>query len=107
MKRTVVDVSTGEVTFVELTPEEVQEVLNDVASAPKPVRVIDARRLRLSLLKLGKLDSVESAVKTAGREAQIEWEYAQYVYENNALVQYFINTLGLDIDEIFNTALTL
>lgn len=81
--------------------------LNDVASAPKPVRVIDARRLRLSLLRLGKLDSVDSAVKNAGREAQIEWEYAQYMYENNALVQYFINTLGLNIDEIFNTALTL
>lgn len=107
MKRTIVDVSTGEVTSVELKPEEEQEVLDSIASIPSPIRTIDARRLRLALLKIDKLDIVEEAIKSADRAAQVDWEYATFISEDYPLVKYFAESLSLDIKLIFEIALSL
>ena len=77
------------------------------AADPLPVviRSIDARRLRLALLQLDLLDTVEAAIATLGRAAQIEWEYASIIKENYPLVISLSTELGLNVDEIFDIAL--
>lgn len=67
-------------------------------------RSIDARRLRLALLQLEKLDEVEAAISTLGRAAQIEWEFATEIRKDYPLVKALATNLKLDIDEIFTLA---
>ena len=68
------------------------------------VREIDARRLRLALLQLNLLDTVEAAIATLDRAAQIEWEYATTIKENYPLVAALTTNLGIDADAIFTLA---
>ena len=76
------------------------------AADPLPVviRSIDARRLRLALLQLDLLDTVEAAISTLGRAAQIEWEFATDIKENYPLVEALTTNLGIDADAIFTLA---
>lgn len=79
------------------------------AADPLPVviRSIDARRLRLALLQLDLLDTVEAAIATLGKAAQIDWEYATEIKEDYPLVLALANNLGLDTEAIFTLAISL
>lgn len=71
---------------------------------PKPIREIDARRLRLALLELGLLDKVEAALSSLPKAAQIDWEYATTIRENYPLVVSLSEALDLDVTQIFDKA---
>ena len=60
-------------------------------------------QIRLSLLKLGKLDKVETNVKAATKEIQIVWEYAIIIKSDDPLVELFDMT-EQEADDFFNTA---
>jgi hypothetical protein len=74
---------------------------------PETIREIDARRLRLALHQLNLLDTVETAIDTLGRTAQIEWEYATIIKENYPLVISLSTELGLNVSEIFDIAIAI
>lgn len=71
---------------------------------PPIVREIDARRLRLALLQLGKLSVVKSAVNNLDEAAGISWEYATMIREDDPLVVALSSQLNLDVNSIFNKA---
>lgn len=77
---------------------------NIVNKMPKPIREIDARRLRLALLELGVLDKVEAALSSLPKAAQIDWEYATTIRENCPLVVSLSEALNLDVTQIFDKA---
>jgi hypothetical protein len=108
MFRTVLDLSTGEQQIITFTEEEEAEYLASLPPVPPPLpRQIDARRLRLALLQLNLLDTVEAALAQLCRAAQIEWEYATTITEDNALVVAIKNQLQLDTEAIITLALSL
>jgi hypothetical protein len=72
-----------------------------------PVREIDARRLRLALLQLDLLDTVEAAINSLGAAAKIEWEYATTIREDYSLVVALATNLSLDTEAIFSLAISL
>lgn len=72
-----------------------------------PIREIDARRLRLALLQLGKLAMVKTAISSLNEAAQIDWEYATFIKEDYSLVVALSTNLGLDINAIFTLAISL
>ena len=74
---------------------------------PVVIRSIDARRLRLALLQLDLLDTVEAAISTLGRAAQIKWEFATDIKENYPLVEALATELNLDTEAIFTLASSL
>lgn len=74
---------------------------------PVAIRSIDARRLRLALLQLDLLDTVEAAISTLGRAAQIEWEFATDIKESYPLVDALDTELNLDTEAIFDLASSL
>ena len=80
-------------------------IIDESIPLPETIREIDARRLRLALHQLNLLDTVETAIATLGRAAQIEWEYASIIKENYPLVISLSTELGLNVDEIFDIAL--
>lgn len=77
---------------------------NIVNEMPKPIREIDARRLRLALLELGLLDKVESALSSLPKSAQIDWKYATTIREDYPLVVSLSQSLELDVTQIFDKA---
>ena len=107
LQRIEVNIETGETKVIDLTPEEISELQALADMSSKPIRQIDAKNLRLSLLKLDLLDKVEDALSTLPRAAQIAWEYSIIIKEDSVLVQEMISKLKLDIDLIFKTALEL
>ena len=105
MDRIQVDLSTGEVSVIPLSAQEIVDIQN----APQilPVRTIDARRLRLALHQLNLLDGVEAAIATLDKSAQIDWEYALEIKEDYPLVLALATNLGLDTEAIFTLAISL
>jgi hypothetical protein len=79
-------------------------IIDESIPLPETIREIDARRLRLALHQLNLLDTVETAIATLGRDAQIEWEYATIIKENYPLVISLSTELGLNVSEIFDIA---
>lgn len=75
-----------------------------INETPKPIREIDARRLRLALLELGLLDTVELALSNLPKAAQIDWEYATIIREDYPLVVSLSGALGLDVTQVFDKA---
>jgi hypothetical protein len=82
-------------------------------TAPIP-QSVTMRQARLALLSYGLLDDVEAVIITMNEpqrsQTQIEWEYAQTVERDNALVAALGPALGLDdpaIDSLFTLAATL
>lgn len=71
---------------------------------PPPIRVIDARRLRLALSQLKLLSTVSAAIASLDEAAKIDWEYATFVREDYPLVLALSTNLKLDINAIFTTA---
>ena len=104
MQRIEFNVSTGEQILVDFTEKEIAEIKASVNTTPKPIREIDARRLRLALLELGLLDTVELALSNLPKAAQIDWEYATIIREDYPLVVSLSGALGLDVTQVFDKA---
>jgi len=114
MKRIEKNVITGEVTVVDLTPEEIAAMPQPAAP---PMPTITARQLRLALLGLGLTGAqVEAAINAMPgtdmqREAaRIEWEYATSYQRDHQLVAMLGAALGLteaQIDAAWKEAATI
>lgn len=79
------------------------------ARTPVPQQVT-MRQARLELLKRALLDDVEAVITAAGREAQIQWEYASVVERSNpviAIVQQQQGMTDAQIDDLFREAAKL
>ena len=82
-------------------------------SPPQPIRVpqqVTMRQARLELLSRGLLDDVEAMIAAAGREAQIEWEYASLVERGNPVIAGVQQQQGFtdeQIDDLFREAAKL
>lgn len=75
-----------------------------------PVRQVDMRRAKLALHRQGLLESVNSAITSAGIEAEINWNNAQYIRRDDPLTLAIAQLLGWDgqkIDQLFELALSL
>lgn len=83
----------------------------DEMRARNPVpQQVTMRQARLALLKAGLLDDAEAAIAAAGREAQLEWEYASVVERINpviAIVQQQQGVTDAQIDDLFREAAKL
>lgn len=115
MKRIEVNVITGEVTEIDLTPEEIA-ALPPPAPVP-PLPAITAAQLRLALLGLGVTGAhVEAAINampgtdTDREAARIQWEYATTYRRDHPLVAALGAALDLteaQIDEAWRAAAAL
>ena len=83
----------------------------DEMRARNPVpQQVTMRQARLALLSAGLLDDVEMVIAAAGREAQLEWEYAAVVERSNPAVAAVQQQHGLtdaQIDDLFREAAKL
>ena len=83
----------------------------DEMRARNPVpQQVTMRQARLALLNAGLLDDVEVVIAAAGREAQLEWEYAAAVDRSNpavAIVQQQEALTDAQIDDLFREAAKL
>ena len=83
----------------------------DEMRARNPVpQQVSMRQARLALLSVGLLDDVEIVIAAAGREAQLEWEYAAVVERSNpavAIVQQQEALTDAQIDDLFREAAKL
>ena len=83
----------------------------DEMRARNPVpQQVTMRQARLALLNAGLLDDVEAVIAAAGREAQLEWEYAAVVDRSNpavATVQQQEALTDAQIDDLFREAAKL
>ena len=83
----------------------------DEMRARNPVpQQVTMRQARLALLSAGLLDDVEMVITAAGREAQLEWEYAAVVERSNpavAAVQQQEALTDAQIDDLFREAAKL
>lgn len=81
---------------------------DDEMRARNPVpQQVTMRQARLELLKRALLDDVEAVITAAGREAQIQWEYASVVERSNpviAIVQQQQGMTDAQIDDLFREA---
>lgn len=84
---------------------------DDEMRARNPVpQQVTMRQARLELLKRELLDDVEAVITAAGREAQIQWEYASVVERSNpviAIVQQQQGMTDAQIDDLFREAAKL
>ena len=84
---------------------------DDEVRARNPVpQQVTMRQARLELLKRELLDDVGAVVTAAGREAQIQWEYASVVERSNpviAIVQQQQGMTDAQIDDLFREAAKL
>lgn len=78
--------------------------------APAPSTKVSMRQARLALLGAGLLDDVEAGIAGMDKAAQIDWQCAESVERNSALVATLGTALGLDdaaVDGLFAQAATL
>ena len=88
-----------------------EQMREDELRARNPVpQQVTMRQARLALLGAGLLDDVEMVIAAAGREAQLEWEYAAVVDRSNhavAIVQQQQALTDTYIDDLFREAAKL
>ena len=88
-----------------------EQMREDELRARNPVpQQVTMRQARLALLSVGLLDDVEIVIAAAGREAQLEWEYAAVVDRSNpavAAVQQQQALTDVQIDDLFREAAKL
>ena len=104
-------ITTGSEVLVSKPPEKVDGIWREVfvvemvpVSVPQQVTM---RQARLELLSRGLLDDVEAMIAAAGREAQIEWEYASLVERGNLVIAGVQQQQGFtdaQIDDLFREA---
>jgi len=71
---------------------------------------ITPRQARLALLNAGLLDAVEAYIATLSKAAQVEWEYANDICRDHALLTQAASALGLtaeQVDALFEAAARL
>lgn len=71
---------------------------------------ITPRQARLALLNAGLLEAVDAYVATLPKAAQVEWEYANEIRRDHALLTQAASALGLteaQIDALFEAAARL
>ena len=71
---------------------------------------ITPRQARLALLNAGLLDAVEAYIATLSKAAQVEWEYANEICRDHALLTQAASALGLtaeQVDALFEAAARL
>ena len=97
--------------LVSMTPELVDGIWREVfAVEAAPVFVpqqVTMRQARLELLSRRLLDDVGAMIEAAGREVQIEWEYASTVDRADLIVADIQQQWGLtdaEIDDLFREA---
>lgn len=106
MNRIVVDLKTGEVNTVPLTPEE-------IAAIPPPSIseiVVSPRQLRQALTRAGLRNSVESAVDSGDQDLKDWWEFATEFRRTHPSVIGMASQLGVDsaaLDSLFELAASL
>ncbi len=89
------------------------EALAFFTASPEPSFVpnsVTPLQARMALLRAGLLDAVEAAVKSAGGEVQIAWEYAVAVDRKSPMVAALATALGLSselVDDLFREAARL
>ena len=87
------------------------EIARLTALVPVPVQgVVSMRQARLALLQAGLLDAVNAAVQAAGPAAIVEWDYANEVRRDSALIASLSSDLNLtdaQVDALFATAALL
>jgi len=90
--------------------EQYNKVWNQEIEARLPT-VASARQIRLALVDVGLLDSVQDAFADLAEplktKAQIEWEYATEIEKNSPLIQNLYPKLGLSkeqLDDLFVAA---
>ncbi len=79
----------------------------DVIAVPQRVEMAQAR---LALLQGGHLETVNAAMFSMPKAAQIEWEFRSHVARRSPLVEAMIQLLGLSeqqADDLFILAATL
>ena len=82
------------------------EVITDPEPPTPQPRSIDMRRLRLALLQMDLLDSIDAVIAGQERSAQIEWEFATNVQSDHPLVVQIATAMSLNINQIFDLAET-
>ena len=85
--------------------QELEVIPDPEPPTPQP-RSIDMRRLRLALLQMDLLDSIDAVIAGQERSAQIEWEFATNVQSDHPLVLQIATALSLNINQIFDLAET-
>ena len=85
--------------------QELEVISDPEPPTPRP-RSIDMRRLRLALLQMDLLDSIDTVITGQDRSAQIEWEFATNVQSDHPLVLQIATALSLNINQIFDLAET-
>ena len=85
--------------------EPLEVVPDPEPPTPQP-RSIDMRRLRLALLQMDLLDSIDAVIAGHPRSAQIEWEFATNVQSDHQLVLQIATAMSLNINQIFDLAET-
>lgn len=87
--------------FADVTPPDAPEYVADPVEVPQSVSM---RSARLALLQAGVLATVNTTIANMpgaeGGAARIEWEYAQEVRRDSALVLSLIPLLGMTNSEI-------
>ena len=104
MQKTMIDVITGEVQVVDMTPEEVAEI--EAIPAHK-VDTVSMYQARIALHQAGLLATVQAGIGQMSEEAQIKWEFAPTVKRNDALTVALASALNLteeQLDGLFTTA---
>lgn len=97
--------------FPDVKPPELPEYTPPPSKVPK---IVTMRQARLALLHANLLQDATSAINAMpgveGDAARIEWEYAQEVHRDSALVASLAKALKLSdgqLDELFTEAATL
>jgi len=105
------DDGTGTEITVNMTAKEHYEDLWNRELKTRLPSVATARQIRLALLDVGLLDSVQNAfadlTEPLKTKAQIEWEYATEIDKNSPLIQKLYPKLGLteeQLDDLFVAA---
>ena len=80
-----------------------EQMWADEMRARNPVQQqVTMRQARLELLKRNLLDDVEAVITSAGREAQIQWEYASLVERGNPVIAIVQQQQGMTDEQIDN-----
>lgn len=74
--------------------------LTYVGTLPTDTTTLTARQARLILLQAGLLDDVEAAVAAAGRDVQLEWEYATEIKRTWPTLVNMAAALGMTDDQL-------
>lgn len=109
MQRIEVDCTSGAVTVIEMTPEEIEDIK---ANSPPPAlpSCVSARQFKLQLLEAGLLDLVDAWVSAQSRDVQIAYEYSGTFIKDNPVMMAGFAALGFvpqQIDAFFIAAAQL